>query len=231
MVSGSFPGSTATRGPSARGAHWQFAFHPDEIVYIWCVTFGVIPLAAVLIAAARRDFWTRRTAWLAGGAVVSLLFAFGSSLPFYRVLYSVPGLRRLRYPIKFYLLTTLCLALLAGVAAQRLRPEASRAGRRAGVILLVFALLFGTAFFVSRDAAAFDRAVAPYLSGLAKPASELLPEIRRVLSGDALFGLLAVAGSRSRALSGARSAAQVTCSGRDAAAAFPWALPSFRVRR
>ncbi len=193
MVEWLFPRFNGDPGALGAGAHWQYAFHPDEIVYVWCVTFGVIPLAAVLIAGARRDFWTRRTVFLAGGALVSLLFAFGSSLPFFRVLYEVPGLRRLRYPIKFYLLTTLCMALLAGFAGRKLRPGMSRAGRRAGIVLAVIALVFGTAFLVSREARAFDGAVAPFLSGLALPASKLLPEIRRTLAGDALFGLVAAA--------------------------------------
>ena len=192
MVEWFFPRFDGDPGALGTGAHWQFAFHSEEVVYIWCVTFGVIPLAAILIAAARRDFWTRRTVFLSGGALVSLLFAFGSSLPFFRQLFSFPAMRRLRFPIKFYLLTTLCVALLAGFAAGRLRPEASRAGRRAGVILLAVALLFGAALFTSWEAKAFDRAVMPLLSGFDEPAS-LLPEIRRSLTGDALFGLLATA--------------------------------------
>ena len=193
MVEWLFPRFDGDPGVLGAGAHWQYVFHPGEVLYIWCVTFGVIPLAAVVIAAARRDFWNRRTAWLAGGALVSLLFAFGPSLPFFRVLSSFPGLRRLRYPIKFYLLTTLCVALLAGFAGQRLRPGAARAGRRAGVLLLALAALFGAAWLVAVEAKAFDRAVAPLLSGLVLPPSELLLAIRRSLAGDAFFGLLATA--------------------------------------
>jgi hypothetical protein len=228
MVEWFFPRFDGDPGALGAGAHWQFAFHGEEIVYIWCVTLGVIPLAAVLIAAARRDFWTRRTAWLAGGALVSLLFAFGSSLPFFRFLYSFPALRRLRYPIKFYLLTTLCVALLAGFAGQRLRPEASRAGRRAGVLLLALVLLFGAAFLVSREAKAFDRAVAPLLSGLALPASELLPEIRRTLAGDALFGLLATAVVGLILFSRRPIRGQCHLLGlATLLLAFPWALPLF----
>jgi hypothetical protein len=193
MVEWLFPRFAGDPGALGAGAHWQFAFHPGEVLYIWCVTFGVIPFAAILIAAARRDFWTHRTTWLAGGAVVSLLFSFGASLPFSRLLFSFPAMRRLRYPIKFYLLTTLCMALLAGFAGERLRPEASRAGRRAGLILLAAALLFCAAFLICWEAKAFDRAVGPLLSGSELPAPELLPEIRRSLTGDALFGLLATA--------------------------------------
>ncbi len=228
MIEWFFPRFDGDPGALAAGAHWQFAFHQDEIVYIWCVTLGVIPLAAVLIAASRRGFWTGRTVGLTAGALVSLLFAFGSSLPFFRFLYSFPALRRLRYPIKFYLLTTLCVALLAGFAGERLRPRASRAGRREGAILLAVALLFGAALLLAWEAKAFDRAVAPLLAGLALPASELLPEIRRSLTGDALFGLLAAAVlalvlfSRRPIRGRCHLLAFATL-----LLAFPWALPLF----
>ncbi len=227
MVEWFFPRFDGDPGALGAGAHWQFNFHSGDVVYIWCVTFGVIPLAAILIAAARRDFWTRRTVFLAGGALVSLLFAFGSSLPLSRLLFSFPAMRRLRFPIKFYLLTTLCVALLAGFAGQRLRPETSRAGRRAGVILLAVALLFGVAFLISWEAKSFDRAVTPLLSGFAEPAS-LLPEIRRSLAGDALFGLLATAVlglvlfSRRPIRGQCHLLALATL-----LLAFPWALPLF----
>src|SRR5262249_59389372 len=84
---------------------------------------------ALSCAATQSDFWTVRKGWLAALGFVSLLFAFGTSLPFFRALYNVPALRRFRYPIKFYLLTTLCACLLAGFAAERLRPDGRPARR------------------------------------------------------------------------------------------------------
>jgi hypothetical protein len=192
MIEWLFPRFDGDPGALFAGAHWQYPLQRGDVIYIWCVTFGVIPLLAVTIAALDRRFWTRRTSWLAAGAIVSLLFSFGLTLPFFRLLYSVGFLRRLRYPIKFYLLTTLCLSLLAGFAAERLRPGASRAGRKAGLILLGVALFYGAAFLASGEGGPVERAVAPLLTGLAAPAAALLPAIRRSLAGDALFGLLAV---------------------------------------
>ncbi|HJW14878.1 MAG TPA: hypothetical protein VJ776_09285, partial [Thermoanaerobaculia bacterium] len=188
-----FPRFGGDPGALFAGAHWQYALHRGDIVYIWCVTLGVVPLLAVATAALERGFWTRRTAWLAGGAAVSLLLALGSALPFSRLLYSVAQLRRLRYPIKFYLLTTLCVSLLAGFAAERLRPGAPRAGRKAGLVLLAAALLYGAAFLASGEGGLVERTIAPLLAGLAAPARDLLPSIRRSLAGDSLFGLLAAA--------------------------------------
>lgn len=193
MIEWFFPRFNGDPGALFEGAHWQYALHPGDLIYIWCVTFGVIPIAAIGIAALRRDFWTRRTVWLAAGALVSLLLAFGPAFPVFRVLSSVGFLRRLRYPIKFYLLTTLCVSLLAGLAAERLRPGSPRAGRRAGFVLAALVLLYGAALFASGTGGPIERAVSPLLTRLAAPASSLLPAIRRSLEGDALFGLLATA--------------------------------------
>lgn len=183
-----FGGNPGVLGP---GEHWQWAFHGGDIVYIWCVTLGVVPLIVCACGAARREFWSGRQAWLAAFGGVSLLFAFGASLPFFRALYEVPALRRFRYPIKFYLLTTLCAALLAGFAVDRLRQR--RARRREHVVLAAFAALFAAAILISGEGGLLDRLVAPRLGVLTMPAPFLLPAIRDTFRGDALLGLVAVA--------------------------------------
>ena len=223
-----FPRFDGDPGALAAGAHWQYALHGGDLVYIWCVTLGVIPLVALLVAALRKGFWERRARWLAGGAAVSLLFAFGSSLPFYPLLLSIPALRRFRYPIKFYLLATLCAALLAGLAAERLRPGRERAGRREGVFLALILILYAAAFLFSGAGGPIERAVEPLLAGLAAPPSELLPAIRTSLRGDALFGLLAasVVGLvlyARRPIRGQSYLLGFTT----LLLAFPWALPLF----
>jgi hypothetical protein len=183
-----FGGNPGVLGP---GEHWQWGFHAGETVYIWCVTLGVAPLLVLACAAARRDFWSGRRAWLAAFGGASLLFAFGAGLPFFRVLYQVPALRRFRYPIKFYLLTTLCAALLAGFAAERVRER--RAGRRERAVLAAFAAIFTAAILISAEGGLLDRLVAPHLGVLTLPAPLLLPAVRDALRVDALLGLVAVA--------------------------------------
>ncbi|HEV2063135.1 MAG TPA: hypothetical protein VGS00_01135, partial [Thermoanaerobaculia bacterium] len=186
-----FPRFDGDPGALGAGGHWQWALHPDEIVYVWCVTLGVIPLLVTARAALRRDFWTGPRAWLAAFGGVSLLFAFGNALPFFRALYEIEALRRLRYPIKFYLLTTLCAALLAGFAADRLSERPG--GRRERAALgAVFALL-AAAVLISGEGGLLDRLVAPSLLVLTLPAALLLPSIRGAVRGDALLGLLALA--------------------------------------
>lgn len=223
-----FPRFNGDPGALAAGAHWQYALHSGDIVYIWCVTFGVIPLLAILLAGLSREFWTRRTAWLAGGALVSMLFAFGTALPFYRLLYAAPFLRRLRYPIKFYLLTTLCVALLSGLAVERLRPGSARAGKRTALALLLAAAFYAAAFLAAGRAGPVERVVRPLLAGLAVPAEELLPAISRSLAGDALFGLLAVTVLGLVLFSRRPIRGQMHLLGVAALLlSFPWALPLF----
>ncbi|HSS44770.1 MAG TPA: hypothetical protein VLO07_05445, partial [Thermoanaerobaculia bacterium] len=142
-----FPRFNGDPGALAAGAHWQYGLHTGDIVYIWCVTFGVIPLLAILAAGLRRDFWNRASVWLAAGALLSLLFSLGSSLPLYRLLFLIAPLRRLRYPIKFYLVTTLCVALLAGLAAERVSKR--RSGRREGLLLLAAAAVYAAVLALS----------------------------------------------------------------------------------
>ncbi|MGH9317618.1 MAG: hypothetical protein ACRD1P_10985 [Thermoanaerobaculia bacterium] len=186
-----FPRFNGDPGALAAGAHWQYGLHAGDTIYIWCVTFGVISLLAILAAGMRKDFWDRASAWLAAGAFLSLLFSLGSSLPLYRLLFLLPPLRRLRYPIKFYLVTTLCVALLAGLAAERLSKR--RCGRREAILLFAAVGLYAAALALSHPGGFLDRTVEPLLSGLAVAPAALLPAIRESFRGDALFGLAAVA--------------------------------------
>jgi hypothetical protein len=185
-----FPRLGGDPGALGAGAHWQYRLHEGDLVYIWSVTFGVLPLIVLFLGTVRRKFWSGSTILLAAGAVVTLLFSFGLALPFYRLLYSAAFLRRLRYPIKFYLLTTLCVALLAGFGIDALRRR--RAGRLdAGLLAAAFAL-FAAAFFSARPDGALDRLVRPHLADLAGGPDALLPAIRHVFRGDALAGAAAV---------------------------------------
>ena len=223
-----FPRFGGDPGALFAGAHWQYALLRGELISIWCVTLGVLPLAVLGVACVRRDFWDRRTAWLSAAGLITFLFALGPAFPLFRLLGSASALRRLRYPIKFYLLTTLCAALLAGFAAERLRPSPARAGRRALAVVMALGLLFGAGFLAATSGGFLDRKVAPYLAGLAAPPGELLPAIRRSLAGDALFGLLATAVlalvlfSR-RPIRGQNHLLAVAA----LLLAFPWALPLF----
>jgi len=226
MVEWLFPRFGGDPGALGQGAHWQYHLHAGDLVYIWSVTFGILPLLALALAAARRRFWSGTTLLLTGGALVTLLFSFGFALPFYRLLYSTEFLRRLRYPIKFYLLTTLCVALLSGFAIDALRRH--RGGRLEALLLAGFVALYLAAFLAAAENGPLERIVRPYLAGLAAPPDALLPAIRRVFRGDALFGAVAavllaiVSFSRRPARGGGHALGFATL-----LLALPWGLPLF----
>ncbi len=184
-----FPRFSGDPGALGAGAHWQFALHRGDLVYLWCVTFGVIPLALVLMAGSERDFWRAPTIALATGGAAALLLSFGPALPFWRALAGLDVARRLRYPIKFYLLTTLALALLAGFAVDRLSGRRPR--RREALVLGFVVLVFVAGLAVSGEGGLLERRVRPLLDGLALPPTVLLPAIRRTFAVDALLGLAA----------------------------------------
>ncbi|HEY3170138.1 MAG TPA: hypothetical protein VGK08_03970, partial [Thermoanaerobaculia bacterium] len=186
-----FPRFGGDPGNLGEGSHWQHRLHEGELVYIWSVTFGVLPLLVVLLGAARRDFWSSKTLLLAGVALVALLFSFGSALPIYRILYSVESLRRLRYPIKFYLLTTLCVALLSGFGIDALRQR--RAGRIEVLLVGVALAVYAIGFLAAGPGGPLERLVQRELVGPPSSAGSLLPTIRRVFRGDALLGGASVA--------------------------------------
>ena len=177
--------------PSVAGVE-SWWLHPGDseiFVYIWCVTFGVAPLLLVAIAALDRRFWDGRAAALAGAAGVTLLFSFGFSLPLYGLLYAVPFLRKLRYPIKFYLLTTLCVALLSGLAAASLsrRPI----GRRGLAVLAAVLCLLAAAWIASAPGGSIDQRAHAALSG-GRYDVAVVETFRGLVRGDVVMGAAAV---------------------------------------
>lgn len=172
------------------GANWLRSISGEEFVYIWCVTFGVVPFLLVAAGVLRRDFWDRRAGVLVGGGVLALLFAFGFSLPLYRLVFAVGFLRKLRYPIKFYLLTTLCVALLAGLAVESLARR--RAGAREASVLAAFLAAFAAAWVLAAPGGALDRWAAPLAAEVSDDPAGFLSVFRGLVRGDALFGALAV---------------------------------------
>ena len=171
------------------GANWLRSMAFRELVYVWSVTLGVVPALLVALGALRRDFWSRKTAGLAAAGVLSLLFSFGLSLPFYRLLFGLEALRRLRYPIKFYLLATLCAALLAGAAAEVLARR--RAGRREAALVAVAVAACAAAFAAAAPGGLLERRVAPLLTDSATNVPAFVQAFRAAVRGDAWMGAAA----------------------------------------
>jgi hypothetical protein len=170
------------------GANWIRTVALDDVVYIWCVTLGIVPLLVLCLAALRKDFWDRRSTALAAGGILALLFSFGFSLPFYRLIYSVEALRKLRYPIKFYLLTTLCTALLAGLAADVLGRR--RTGRREAAALAAVLAMFAAGWWMASPGGALDRWAGPLAQLVSEDPRGFLEVFRGFVRSDALIGAL-----------------------------------------
>jgi hypothetical protein len=177
--------------PSVAGVEswWLHSGDSEIVVYIWCVTLGVAPLLMVAVAALDRRFWDGRVAALAGAAGVTLLFSFGFSLPLYGLLYGVPFLRRMRYPIKFYLLTTLCVALLSGLAAAALSRQPI--GRRGIAVLAAVLCLLAAAWIAAAPGGPIDQRAHAVLSGSPYDAA-VVEALRGLVRGDAAVGAATV---------------------------------------
>lgn len=115
---------------------WATSVANSRFGYPWAhaVTVGVIPLflAAWVVFARRRG---REVLLWGGVGLVSLVLALGSHVNIYWLVHAVPGLDIFRYPAKFFYLTTLSLALLSGIALDRLR---ARVEERVGTLRTAF---------------------------------------------------------------------------------------------
>jgi hypothetical protein len=174
--------------PSIFGMEPRWLGEGSLLVYLWSVTLGVIPLLIFAAAALRGEFWRRRAASLSAAALVTLVLSFGFRLPLYRLLYAIAPLRRLRYPIKFYLITTLCLALLAGLAAESFARRRA-GGRELGLCAALFAV-FAAAWALSGPGGAIHHAFLERLGEARAPFAELF---RMGIRGDAVAGVVSVA--------------------------------------
>ncbi len=181
-----FGGDPGTLGG---GANWLSPPGEPSIVYIWCVSFGVVPLALILFAGLRREFWDRRTAMLAAGGLLTLALSFGFALPLYRLLYAFAPLRRLRYPIKFYLLTTLCVALLSGLAAEGLARR--RHGRAGWLPVAAILAALCAAWWLAAPGGALDAWAGPTAAKVSGNPDGFLAAFRGAVRGDVLVGALA----------------------------------------
>ncbi len=217
-----FGGDPSTVGS---GQNWMHTVHEQDLVYIWCVSLGVLPLLVLGLAALRRSFWDRRAAGLAAIGLTAWIFSFGFALPLYRLLYLVGFLRRLRYPIKFYLLTTLAAALLAGFAADRFR--AVRPSRRHALLLGAAVAVYFAAFLSARPGGWLDTALSRGLIQGSLSAAEMLSVFRSSIRGDAVLGVLTAAILAAMLFTGRPARPGYALALLTVALALPWGLPLF----
>jgi len=128
----------------------------------------VLALAAVILAGRGRA----RAAVLLGVALLALATSFSTHTPLYGIVRRLPLLGDFRFPFRYRLLSTLALAVCAGIGVTRIEE---RAGRSAIWIALLCA-----AIAVGWQAAAMTRSgVRPFPRSQPRPTGGLLADIAR----------------------------------------------------
>jgi hypothetical protein len=143
-----------------RTAWWgPFEREPDAFLFP-----GILVLVLAAIAIARwpartrlRDNWT---AFYLLIAIVATLMFVDRPFEIWRYVYWLPGFNFIRIPSRFIILTMLALAVLGGIAFDRIVAGASRTGR-AVAMLVVAALLLGEAAVYPMPGVPFSLDVPP----------------------------------------------------------------------
>jgi hypothetical protein len=126
LVTAFVPNFFSYRGPAA---YWASGDVSETNLYL-----GLIPLflAVLGVSRARRSDDRRMTAWLVAGAIISLVFAFGSNAWLHHLAFDLlPGFDRVRRPGDAIALVQFAVVLLAafGVKALREPLHARRSAR------------------------------------------------------------------------------------------------------
>ena len=122
----------------------ELNFVPFSNMYVGTLTLLLAWLALVY---SRR--WPKPTIPLVATCLVTTVLALGSKTPLFLLLWSMPGMSGMRYPSRFLLLSSFCVACLGAFGLQRLTAISRRgwAPRFSGVVGLgaVGAVLLGAA--------------------------------------------------------------------------------------
>jgi len=116
-------------------------FHEQASAYLFP---GILPVALAMIALLpRRDADDRQRHMLFFGAlaIVSVLLFIDGPLALWPWVYSWPGMNFIRAPSRFMILTTLCLAVLAGAGFERLIRPLTAWSQRVACVVMALVLL------------------------------------------------------------------------------------------
>lgn len=170
---------------------WRgYEFYKTDQNYLKSIYLGLIPFILAFFFFRGPD---KRKSWFGLVFLFSLLLAFGKNTPFYRFLFEwVPGMKTIRYPVKFFFLTNLFLCLSAGLgwdALMRrfpLEPPGKLFGLKKVALALAFffmLILVGLAFYRAPLTSFLSQAL---LLSPDRPWSQNLHNIERF----AFFGVL-----------------------------------------
>lgn len=99
------------------------------LVAAWAIARAAISGHRQPFSAAER----KMIAFFAGGALLSLLIAFGRFAPFYQIVYQLPYFSTIRIPLKFLHVTQFCLLVLFGYGLEGMIRMYAGEGRRIAV--------------------------------------------------------------------------------------------------
>jgi len=122
------------------------SFFDGNYPFILSIYLGILPLLLALAALILQ--WKKETKFWAFLLGISLFLSFGHYLPFHRSLYNlIPLFKIFRYPIKFFVLVTFSLAMLAAFGVESLiyqkegKQKSSLQQKKANY-LIFFSLIF-----------------------------------------------------------------------------------------
>lgn len=125
------------------GGHLFNTWYP--LYYSLYVGFGFLILSLFSL----RNYKNRTELVLLVASASFFLISFGKYSPLYLVYKKIPFISSIRFPVKYFMGTLICLSLLAGLGLSRLEKE--RAGKRFGRTLLLSGVILGSAILILRQ--------------------------------------------------------------------------------
>ncbi len=170
-------------------SYWGRGISNGSTPYLLSVAIGLLPWA-LLPLALRRPFGRR----LAVTAGLFMLLSFGGFLPGAELLLRLPPFTTLRYPEKWQLGATFCLAAMAGVGLDELRRGALRSvsiPRAIALAALALSAALGAAVLWAPEFVLRAMRSAGLLEASFPSSAEAA--VRRALEREALFAILVAA--------------------------------------
>lgn len=116
-------------------------FHEQASAYLFPGILPVLLAGAALLMPRDQGLQHRHVIFYAALAVVSMLLFIDGPLALWPWVYSWPGMNFIRAPSRFMILTTLCLAVLAGAGFERLAANWTPLSQRAATVIVAVLLL------------------------------------------------------------------------------------------
>ena len=116
-------------------------FHEQASAYLFPGLLPVLLAGAALLVPRDKSLQQRNIVLYALLAVLSVLLFIDGPLALWPWVYSWPGMNFIRAPSRFMILTTLCLAVLAGAGFERIAIRWTRLSQRAATVAVAVLLL------------------------------------------------------------------------------------------